>query len=207
MSTSNDDAANVDHEATVVMQDVPSKPGKPGKPGAQGDAGVVALEKALSEAEARAGEHRADYLRALAEVENVRKRAQRDVESAHRYGLERFAHELLAVKDSLEMGLEAGQKAVEQGGEGVDASALLAGKQATLQLLAHSFEKFNINEINPVGDVFDPQLHEAMAMQPSATAEPNSVLQVVQKGYRLNDRLLRPARVIVAQAQPADTSG
>jgi molecular chaperone GrpE len=199
MSTSNNDAGNVDHEATVVMQDAPDRQG------ARRDEGVAALEKALVEAEAKAGEHRAEYLRALAELENVRKRAQRDVENAHRYGLERFAQELLAVKDSLEMGLEAGQKAVEQqqGGETADAVALLAGKQATLRLLTRSFEKFNITEIKPLGDVFDPQLHEAIAMQPSTTAEPNSVLQVIQKGYRLDDRLLRPARVIVAQAPPS----
>lgn len=177
-----------DPEATVVLQDAPSRQ-------APASAGVSVLEQALATAESKAQENRADYLRALAELENIRKRAQRDVENAHRYGLEKFAQELLAVKDSLEMGLEAGQK----GGQ-IDAKALLAGKEATLQLLARSFEKFSIAEIDPVGAPFDPKFHEAIAMQPSATAEPNSVLQVIQKGYRLNDRLLRPARVIVSQA-------
>ena len=95
-------------------------------------------------------------------------------------------------RDSLELGLEAGEKA--------DVRSLLAGKEATLRLLSKAFEKHGIVEINPVGAPFDPQLHEAMAMQDSATAEPNTVLQVVQKGYQLNGRLLRPARVIVARS-------
>lgn len=178
---------SMDPEATVVMQDVPPRPA------AEGGDPVAAL----SAAEAKAEGFRGDYLRALAELDNVRKRAQRDVESAHRYGLERFAQELLAVKDSLEMGYEAAAKAVGQ----VDAlQTLLSGQEATVKLLAKAFEKFNIKEINPLGAPFDPQQHEAMTLQPSATAEPNSVLLVVQKGYQLNDRLLRPARVVVARA-------
>jgi molecular chaperone GrpE len=177
--------ANLDPEATVVMQDVPG--------GEVRDIGAAALEKALAAAEGKAEDARSDYLRALAEMENIRRRAQRDVENAHKYGLEKFAQELLGVRDSLEMGLDAGQKS------GGDLAALVAGTEATLQLLARSFEKFGVNEINPLGEPFDPKFHEAIATQPSGTAEPNSVLMVVQKGYRLNDRLLRPARVIVAQ--------
>ena len=125
----------------------------------------------------------------------TRKRVARDLENAHKFGLEKFAAELLEVRDSLELGLEAGDKA--------DARSLLAGKEATLRLLTKAFEKQDIAEINPVGAPFDPQLHEAIAMQESATAESNTVLQVVQKGYQLNGRLLRPARVIVAKAPSA----
>lgn len=182
------DSPALDAEATVVMQD--SSESRSPSPAAD-------LTAALAAAEAKATEHRSDYLRALAELENVRKRTQRDVESAHRYGLEKFAQELLAVKDSLEMGLEAAAKAT---GQGDGLQTLLAGQEATVKLLARAFEKFNISEINPLGAPFDPQQHEAMTAQPSATAEPDSVLLVVQKGYRLNDRLLRPARVIVAKA-------
>lgn len=176
-----------DPEATAVLVDTPDlrRGGEP-------------LQQALAAAEQQALENRENHLRALAEIENMRRRAVRDVENAHRYGLEKFAAELLAVRDSLELGLEAGDKA--------DVRSLLAGKEATLQLLAKAFEKFDITEINPLGEPFDPQFHEAIAMQESDTAEPNSVLQVVQKGYQLNGRLLRPARVIVARAPGAPRS-
>jgi molecular chaperone GrpE len=173
-----------DPDATAVLVD------SPGKPGADDE-----LQRALAMAEEKARESRDNHLRALAEIENVRRRAARDVENAHRYALEKFATELLAVRDSLEMGLEAGEKA--------DIRSLLAGKEATLKLLARAFEKFNITEIDPLGQPFDPQLHEAMAVQESAAAEPDSVLQVVQKGFQLNGRLLRPARVIVSKAPGA----
>ena len=129
-------------------------------------------------------------LRAAAEVDNQRKRAARDVEQAHKFALEKFALELLPVRDSLESAVASGA--------GADAAALVAGQQATLKLLARAFERFAVRPIDPLGMPFDPERHEAMAMQPSATAEPGSVLQVVQRGYELNGRLLRPARVIVA---------
>jgi molecular chaperone GrpE len=150
------------------------------------------LQQALAQAEERAKNHWEQYLRAVADVENVRKRAQKDVEAAHRYGIDKLAAELLPVKDSLELAVANADKA--------DAQQLTAGSQATLKLLDKAFEKLNIQQINPVGEPFDPTRHEAMLAQPSNTAEPNSVLQVVQPGYELNGRLLRPARVIVAKA-------
>ena len=133
-----------------------------------------------------------EKLRVLAELDNIRKRAQRDVEQAHRYALEKFAGELLPVKDSLDLGVENAGKA--------DAAALAEGQAATQRLLAKALEKAGIAELNPVGEPFDANLHEAMAAQPSETAEPNSVLAVIQRGYTLNGRLLRAARVIVARA-------
>jgi molecular chaperone GrpE len=150
------------------------------------------LQQALVQAEERAKNHWEQYLRAVADVENVRKRAQKDVEAAHRYGIDKLAAELLPVKDSLDLAVQNADKA--------DAQQLAAGSQATLKLLNKAFEKLNIQEINPLGEPFDPTRHEAMLAQPSNTAEPNSVLQVVQPGYELNGRLLRPARVIVAKA-------
>ncbi len=135
---------------------------------------------------------RDQHLRALAELDNVRKRAQREIESAQRFALERFASELLAVRDSLELAV--------RNGAGSDAAALTAGQAATLQLLRKAFEKFAIQQIDPHGAPFDPMLHEAVLSQESATAEPNSILEVLQAGYQLNGRLLRPARVIVARA-------
>src|ERR1700722_6513876 len=150
------------------------------------------LQLALGEAEERAKNHWSQYLRAVADLDNVRKRAQKDIEAANRYGLEKFAAELLPVRDSLEL---AGQSA-----EKADVRALKQGQEATLQLLVKALEKIGIVTINPVGEPFDPARHEAMLAQPSNTAEPNSVLQVVQPGYEINGRLRRPARVIVAKA-------
>ena len=147
---------------------------------------------ALERAKAVGEENWAKYLRASAELENLRKRSTRDVGNARKYGIERFARELLGVVDSLEMGLEAGADAAVE--------SLLEGKQATLKLLFAAMEKSGVETIDPEGEPFDPQLHEAMTMQPSDTAEPGAVIAVVQKGYQLNGRLLRPARVIVASA-------
>jgi molecular chaperone GrpE len=150
------------------------------------------LQQALLEADERAKNHYEQYLRAAAELENVRKRAQRDIEAANRYGLEKFAAELLPVKDSLELAVQNAARA--------DAGSLREGQQATLQLLSRALEKLGVTAIEPEGEPFDPARHEAMMAQESATAEPNSVLKVVQPGYELNGRLLRPARVIVARA-------
>jgi len=146
-------------------------------------------ELSATQAEA-AAQQREQVLRTAAEVDNIRKRAARDVEQAHKYALEKFAQELLPVRDSLALAAASGATA--------DAAALAAGQEATLKLLTRAFEKFSLNVIDPQGAPFDPEKHEAMAMQPSATAEPGSVLQVIQPGYELNGRLLRPARVIVA---------
>lgn len=152
----------------------------------------------LVELQAKADENWDHYLRAAAETENVRKRARRDVENAHKFALENFSRELLAVKDSLEMGIQAADKA--------DADALLAGKEATLKLLATTLERFGVEELDPAGEPFDPEFHEAMTMQPSEDLEPGSVLTVIQKGYSLNGRLLRPAMVVVvAEEAPKDT--
>ncbi len=151
---------------------------------------AVDAEAALAAAEAKAGEHWDRYLRAAAELENVRKRAARDVENARKFALERFGKELLAVRDTLEMGLAAAESAT------VD--SLIEGKNATLKLLASTMQQFGIEQVDPAGEPFDPELHEAISMQPSDDVEPGSVVTVVQKGYTLNGRLLRPAMVIVA---------
>jgi molecular chaperone GrpE len=152
------------------------------------------LQQALTEAEERARSHREQYLRAVAELDNVRKRAQRDIEAANRYGMEKFAADLLPVRDSLELAVQSA------GQPDVDARSLKQGQEATLQLLVKALERLGISAINPVGEAFDPTRHEAMLAQPSATAKPDTVLQVVQTGYELNGRVIRPARVIVAKA-------
>lgn len=143
----------------------------------------------LAELQAKADDNWERYVRAVAELDNVRKRASRDVENAHKFALERFGKELLAVKDTLEMGLATETASVD---------SLLEGSNATLKLLASTLGRFGIEEVDPAGEPFDPEFHEAISMQPSDTVEPGSVVTVVQKGYTLNGRLLRPAMVIVA---------
>ncbi len=158
---------------------------------AAGDDPAAALEAA----EAKASENWERYLRAAAEVENVRKRAMRDVENAHKFALERFGKELLSVRDTLEMGLAAADSA--------SVESLLEGSTATLKLLEKTMQNFGIEVVNPEGEPFDPEFHEAISVQPSDDVEPGSVAVVVQKGYSLNGRLLRPAMVVVAEEAAA----
>lgn len=158
---------------------------------AAGDITADPAEDALAEAEAKASENWERYLRAVAEAENTRKRAARDVEQAHKFALERIGKELLAVRDSLELGLGSAENA--------NIESLLEGSAATLKLLSTTMEKFGIEVVDPAGEPFDPEYHEAISVQPSDTVEPGSVLTVVQKGYLLNGRLLRPALVVVAE--------
>jgi molecular chaperone GrpE len=152
------------------------------------------LQQELAASEERSKNHWEQYLRALADVENVRKRAAKDLESTRQFAVEKFAQDLIAVKDTLELGIATLQK---DGATKADVASLVEGQNATLRLLAKAFEKAQIEEINPEGAVFNPELHEAMMAQPS-DAPPNTVLTVVQRGYQLNGRLLRPARVIVS---------
>jgi molecular chaperone GrpE len=161
---------------------------------ASDDSGAEATESpeaTLAKAEAKANENWEKYLRAAAETENVRKRAVRDVEHAHKFALERFSKELLAVIDTLELGLESAENA--------SVESLREGSEATLKLLSATMERFGIEVVDPAGEPFDPEFHEAVSMQPSDTVEPGSVVMVLQKGYSLNGRLLRPALVIVAE--------
>jgi molecular chaperone GrpE len=152
---------------------------------------VPSIEELLRQAELKAAEHHDAYLRARAESDNIRKRAQIDVQNAHKFGVESFSNALLPVKDSLEAALAAQNDTVE---------TLRGGVELTLKQLATAFEKFSLTEINPLGQKFDPHRHQAMTMV-EADAEPNTVVQVLQKGYALYDRVLRPALVCVAKAK------
>jgi molecular chaperone GrpE len=164
-------------------------------PAASPAAELERVRQALAEAEERARSHWEQYLRAVAELDNVRKRAQRDIEAANRYGLEKFAAELLPVRDSLELAVQTADS------RELDARSLREGQQATLQLLAKALERLGVTAIDPVGKAFDPTRHEAMLAQESPGASPDTVLQVVQPGYELNGRVIRPARVVVAKAR------
>ena len=155
---------------------------------------IAGLRAALEAAEARAEENWSQFLRARAEMENLRRRAEKDIATARQQSLEKLAGELLGVKDSLEMGLQAARE------DGADVAKLAEGSELTLRMFDQALEKFSIVELNPEGERFDPESHEAMAAQEAAEVTPNTVISVVQKGYRLGDRLLRPAMVIVAKA-------
>jgi molecular chaperone GrpE len=177
-----------DLQAEEIAAHAGDTAGQDGETGADGGHAARA-----DQAEQAATELREQVLRAAAELENTRRRAARDVENAHRYGVERFARELLAVVDSLEMGREAARNAGEGG-------AVAEGMDATLRLLLSVLEKFGVTLVEAEGQPFDPEAHEAIMTQPTAEAAPDTVLTVVQPGYRIHERLLRPARVIVARA-------
>jgi molecular chaperone GrpE len=153
---------------------------------------LAALEQELADARAKAEEQRNLYVRALAEMDNVRKRAAKDAEQVQRFAVERFAQDLLPVLDGFEL--------AQQNAAGADAKSLLEGQAATLRLLLKACERAGIGELEPTGQPFNPEQHEAMVAQPNGTVAPNTVLQTVRKGYVLNGRVLRPAQVIVSRA-------
>lgn len=140
-----------------------------------------------------------EVLRARAELENMRKRAERDVEAAHKYGLERLVQELLPVKDSMDLGLDAAASASE-------IESLIEGMSLTAKMFADFFEKLNIEMLDPAGERFDPEFHQAMTTEESAEHDPGTVVRVMQKGYRLNERLVRPALVVVSKAVSEDNA-
>ena len=147
------------------------------------------LEEMIRQAELKAAEHHDAWLRAKAETENVRRRAVEDIAKASKFAVEKFARELLAVKDSLEAGLAAENPSIE---------SLKSGTELTLKQLVAAFEKSALKEINPIGEKFDPNFHQAISMI-EADQEPNTVVTVLQKGYLLAERVLRPALVVVAK--------
>jgi len=149
------------------------------------------LEELIRLAEIKAEEHHDAWLRAKAETENVRRRAQEDIAKAAKFAIERFARELLSVKDSLEAALTAEAPSVD---------SMKDGAELTLKQLVAAFEKSNLSEIDPLGEKFDPHFHQAISMV-EADQEPNTVVTVLQKGYLIADRVLRPALVIVSKAK------
>jgi molecular chaperone GrpE len=163
--------------------------------GESADLGAGAPESALAAAEAKAQENWNSYLRSVAELDNYRKRTEREIDNARKFAIERFAQELVTVGDALEAGISAGAA--------TPGPAMLEGAQATLRQLHRAFEKAGIKVIDPAGQAFDPEWHEAMVAQESRDKPANTVLTVIQKGFSLNGRLLRPARVIVSKS-PGD---
>ena len=168
----------------------------PTPPDAPLDGSPSSPQDPLAAATAKADEHYAQYVRVLAEFDNYRKRAARDLDQARQFAIERFAQELLPAMDGFELALA--------NAAGADVKSLLEGQDATRRLLAKAFEKAGIAELAPArGQAFNPEQHEAMVAQPTADVPPDAVVQTIQKGYALNGRVLRPARVIVARAPDA----
>lgn len=155
---------------------------------------LVGLQAQLAAAEAAAAAARDAQLRAMAELDNVRKRAEREIDNGRKYGAERLLGELLAIADSLDLGLQAA------GAPDASASSIAQGMQLTQKQLADLLGRHGVAVVDPLGQPFNPDLHEAVSAVPAPDATPNSVLTVMQKGYRLHERLLRPAMVVVAKA-------
>ena len=149
------------------------------------------LEAQLEDAQAKAAENWEQYLRAKAEMDNLRRRNAKDVENAQKYGIEKFVSELLPVLDSMVMGLTI---------EDASAESQREGMKLTMSMLEKMMEKLGIEEIDPLNEKFDADKHQAMTVQPAADVEPNTVIAVMQKGYALNERLIRPAMVMVSKA-------
>jgi molecular chaperone GrpE len=179
------------------VEDVTETTGEGDAAGEQVTPDHAELTGMLEDARAKADEHWNQCLRLQAEVDNLTRRAERDVANAHKYALERFAQDLLPVRDSLEMGLSA------SGQETADPEKLREGVDLTLQMLTGVLVKFGITEVNPENEAFNPDFHQAMSIQERDDVAPNTVVTVVQKGYLLNDRLIRPAMVIVSKAADA----
>lgn len=182
-------APEAENEATEAAADDAQVEGAADAPEAE----IARLNQELETARAQADDYWQRYVRAEAEKENIRKRAEKETENARKQGMEKLANELLSVRDSLELGVDAANQ------EDADVPKIREGTELTLKMLVQAMEKCDIEEINPVGEKFDPELHQAMSMQEAEGQESNTVVSVMQKGYRVGDRLLRPALVMVAK--------
>ena len=178
---------------TTAVPEAPQPETGTGQPQADAPESLPSQEELLRQAELKAEEHHDAWLRAKAETENLRRRAQEDIAKAHKYAVDKFAAEMLPVKDSLEAALATENATVDN---------LRSGVELTLKQLVAAFEKSGLAEINPAGEKFDPHRHQAISAI-EEDGEPNRVLQVLQKGYALHERVIRPALVIVSKARGA----
>lgn len=161
---------------------------------AEAEGSAEDLSRLLEMAQKKADEHYEQMMRAHAEMDNLKRRHAQEIEKAHKFALDKFVNELLAVWDSLELGHAAALH------ETADVEKLREGTELTLKMLTDVMNKFGVEQHNPEGEAFNPEFHQAMSMQPRDDVPPNTVIAVVQKGYSLNGRLVRPAMVMVSQA-------
>lgn len=174
-------------QADDVVNEIPEQSAEAAD---QADAGKLAAELAAAVAEVESLKDQ--MLRIQADAQNVRRRAEQDVEKAHKFGVEKFANEMLPIMDSLE-------RAIEAFGDDEALASMREGVEMTMNMFLSGLEKFKMEQVNPLGEAFDPALHQAMSMVEAADAAPNSVIAVMQKGYTLHGRLVRPAMVVVAK--------
>lgn len=192
--TAENDEAKVKQESHQELQEEHTAEDTAEQAATESTAGNEAddsLEVKLAKAEATAAENWDHFIRTKAEMDNLRRRNAKDVENAHKYGIEKFVSQLLPVVDGMELGLAV---------EGASAESLREGMELTMKMIEKMMENLGIEEINPINEKFNPEKHQAMSMQPSADVEPNTVIAVMQKGYLLNDRLIRPAMVMVSKS-------
>jgi molecular chaperone GrpE len=160
---------------------------------------IDTLKDKLSCIEEDLAEAKDSVLRAHAEMENIRRRAQKDIEDAYKYSLEKFTDELLPVLDSMEKAVESALSFHDTDEVNTSKSSIIDGVELTMKMLSDKMEKFGVKQINPKGKIFDPNKHEAIAMQSHPDFTDNQVMDVFQKGYELNNRIIRPARVVVVK--------
>ena len=196
MSDQNPDQDQVENEASpeLATEDASVADAQDALEGEQPADEMNRLQERLEAAEAAAGMARDELLRVQAEMQNLRRRTEQDIEKAHKFGQEKFSTELLAVMDNLERSAAAAEASEDEA-----VQAIKEGVELTLKGFMDCFKRFNIEAVDPLGEPFDPQLHQAMSIQESPDAEPNSVIAVMQKGYMLHGRVIRPAMVMVSK--------
>ena len=196
MSDQNPDQDQVENEASpeLATEDASVADAQDTPEGEQPADEMSLLQEQLEAAEAAAGMARDELLRVQAEMQNLRRRTEQDIEKAHKFGQEKFSTELLAVMDNLERSAAAAEASEDEA-----VQAIKEGVELTLKGFKDCFKRFNIEAVDPLGEPFDPQLHQAMSIQASPDAEPNSVIAVMQKGYTLHGRVIRPAMVMVSK--------
>ncbi|HAU08774.1 nucleotide exchange factor GrpE [Gammaproteobacteria bacterium] len=196
MSDQNPDQDQVENEASpeLATEDASVADAQDTPEGEQPADEMSLLQEQLEAAEAAAGMARDELLRVQAEMQNLRRRTEQDIEKAHKFGQEKFSTELLAVMDNLERSAAAAEASEDEA-----VQAIKEGVELTLKGFMDCFKRFNIEAVDPLGEPFDPQLHQAMSIQESPDAEPNSVIAVMQKGYTLHGRVIRPAMVMVSK--------
>ena len=195
-NTTVDDETTMNEENHQELQEEHQTEANAEQAAADTEAADDSLEAKLARAEAKAAENWDHFVRTKAEMDNLRRRNAKDVENAHKYGIEKLVNQLLPVVDGMELGLAV---------EGASAESLREGMELTMKMMQKMMENLGIEEINPINEKFNPEKHQAMSLQPSADVEPNTVIAVMQKGYSLNDRLIRPAMVMVSKAVDQET--
>jgi molecular chaperone GrpE len=196
MSDQNPDQGQVENEASpeLATEEASAADAQDAPEGEQPIDEMSRLQEQLDAAETAAGMARDELLRVQAEMQNLRRRTEQDIEKAHKFGQEKFSTELLAVMDNLERSAAAAEASEDEA-----VQAIKEGVELTLKGFMDCFKRFNIEAVDPLGEPFDPQLHQAMSIQESPDAEPNSVIAVMQKGYTLHGRVIRPAMVMVSK--------